>query len=189
MPRGGGLVALALLFGGCDAPGRGAKPTEPPPEQEMTVRVRRPAEPASLADLAPGDTNGILALIRGTMRSGDAILDSTVRRDTTLPGGVPESPRRLSLWTLNDRPIKLVAVEPNDTDRLPGEIATWFYLGDIDVVQYPGGVLLFSGDGIVFATDESLDPVALPDTTRMRLEREVVDSTRARLAVFGLPYP
>lgn len=189
MPRGGGLIALALLLGGCDAPGRGAKATEPPPDDVMTVQVRRPAEPASLADVAPGDTNAILALIRGTMRSGDAILDSTVRRDTTLPGDTPEHQRQLSLWTLNDRPIKLVAATPNDADRLPDEIATWFYLGDIDVVQYPGGVLLFSGDGIVFATDETLNPLPLPDTTRMRLEREVVDSTRARLAVFGLPYP
>ncbi len=185
--RHGALLLGALALAGCRSRDAGTPEAggEPP---ATTMQVRRPAEPASLADIAPGDTAGALALIRRIMRQGDAILDSLDRRDTVLVAGDSAAAPSLTLWSLNGRPVKLQAITPNTVDRIPEETATWFRLGEINVVQQPAGVLLFEGDGIVFTTDEALVPVAMPDTTRMRLETEVVDSVTARLAVFGVRY-
>ncbi len=182
-----GVLAAMLVLVGCQARDAGA-PEAPATTPGTTVQLRRPAEPASLADIAPGDTAGVLALINRIMRQGDAILDSLDRRDTVLAATGTATPPSLTLWSLNGQPIKLLATVPNTTDRLPEETATWFRLGEINVIQQPTAVFLFEGDGIVFATDEAMVPMAMPDSSRMRLEVELVDSVRSRLAVFGVRY-
>lgn len=185
--RAGALLVAVLAGAACQA--READTAQAPATQPATtMQVRRPAEPASLADIAPGDTASVLALMRRIMRQGDAILDSLARRDTVLAGPDPDRAPHLTLWTLDGRPVKLLAAVPNATDRLPEETATWFRFGEINLIQEPTAVYLMEGDGIVFATDEAMVPVALPDSTRMKLEVALVDSVRSRLALFGVGY-
>lgn len=184
---GRGLVGVAMLLGGCGSPEvRTAEDDQPPPGAHV---IEGPAAPVSLADVAPGDTAAILALIQGTMRDGDAAAAALVSRDTLLEAGEGLESPRLRLWLQDGRPVKLVATEPNLTDRIAPETMTWFRLGEIAVLQHIAGIFLFDGDGIVFAADQALVPVPMEETLRMTLERELVDSVKARLAVFGVRYP
>lgn len=182
-----GLVGLAMLLGGCGPADSNTPPEEPPASDVVTTD--RPAEPASLADVAPGDTAGVLALIRGWIRSGDDLAAALVPRDTLLDAGEGLEPRRLRLWVQDGRPVKLHATEPNATDRVPGETVIWFRLGELAVAQRSPGTFLFASDGLIFSADESLVPVALDPELESRIEREVLDSVKARLAVFGVGYP
>lgn len=178
---------MALVLAGCGAPDtRASGDDRLPPDSALT---NRPAEPASLADVAPGDTAGVLALIRGWIRSGDDLAATLVPRDTLVDAGEGLEPRRLRLWLQDGRPVKLHATEPNATDRVPGETVAWFRQGEIAVVQRSPGTFLFAGDGLIFTADESLVPVALDLELESRIEREVLDSVKARLAVFGVGYP
>ena len=185
--RGGGLVVMALVLAGCGSPDSGAPGDDQLPP-DSTV-ANRPAEPASLADVAPGDTAGVLALIRGWIRTGDELAATLVPRDTLLNAGEGLEPRRLRLWLQDGRPVKLHATEPNATDRVAGETIVWFRLGEIAVAQRSPGTFLFAADGLIFTADESLVPVALDPELESSIEREVIDSVKARLAVFGVGYP
>lgn len=183
----GRSLVLALLLAGCGAPDAGAPEDEPPAAAIDTDG--RPAEPASLADVAPGDTAGILSLMRTLIRSADDAAATLVPRDTTLDAGPGLEPRRLRLWLQDGRPVKLLATEPNAIDRVPAETVTWFRLGEVAVAQHHGGMFLFAGDGLIFTADESLVPVALEPAIETSIERAVIDSAKARLAVFGVGYP
>ena len=183
----GGLLVASLLFSGCGSSGEDATADEQSPI-EMS-NTGRPAEPASLADVAPGDTAGILALMRTMVRDADAATASLVPRDTLLDSGPGLEQRQLRLWLLDGRPVKLVATEPNATDRIAPETITWFRLGVIAVVQPPAGMFLFAADGLIFTADESMMPVELAPELETAIERETLDSVKARLAVFGVGYP
>lgn len=185
--RAAGLASLVLLLG-CGSADREGPGGEVPTDSPAMV-TDRPAEPASLADVAPGDTAAILALIRGWIRTGDDLAATLVPRDTLLDAGEGLEPRRLRLWVQDGRPVKLHATEPNATDRVPGETVVWFRLGEIAVAQRSPGTFLFAADGLIFSADESLVPVALDPELESRIEREVLDSVKARLAVFGMGYP
>lgn len=187
MIHAGRLVALAVLVAGCGGPDADRSSDDQPPAG--SVVADRPAEPASLADVAPGDTAGILMLMRTFIADADAVSGALVPRDTLLEAGEGLEPRRLRLWLVDGRPVKLVATEPNATDRIAPETVVWFRSGEIAVAQRTAGVFLFASDGLIFTADESLVPVALDPDLESRIEREVIDSVKARLAVFGVGYP
>ena len=149
----------------------------------------RPAEPASLAELSPGDTLGVLTLMRRVINETNSAASTSERRDSTMaPEGYRE-PRRLTLWSSNDIPVKLVATEPNDAGLMTGETITWFVNGEVRVVQEPFDVLYFEVDRLALWTDEAMVPVEIPESDRMTKERAVMDSVKARLAKFGVSYP
>lgn len=183
--RAGWLLLLGTLAcgGAADAPESG--------NQSVGTDgvVDRSAEPASLAELAPGDTSGVLALIRRTIDATNSAAASAVRRDTTMPSEGYREARRLTLWTVDGIPVKLIATEPNDAGLMTGETIVWFVTGEVRAVQEPFDVLYFEIDRLALWTDEAMVPVEIPESDRMTKERMVIDSVKARLAKFGLAYP
>ncbi len=147
------------------------------------------APPRSVAELAPGDTLGMLQLMRALMSSGNQLAATLERSDTTMPSDGYREPRTLSLWRQDGLPVKLVATEPNEDGLMRLETVTWFAAGDIAVIQEPFAVLMFDADRLVMWTDEAMEPVAAPEGDRMDKERAAVDSARARLKAFGITYP
>ena len=142
-----------------------------------------------MAELAPGDTLGVLTLMRRTINETNTAAMAAERRDSTmLPEGYRE-PRRLTLWVANDVPVKLIATEPNDAGLMTGETIVWFVNGEIRAVQEPFDLLYFEVDRLALWTDEAMVPVTIPEADRMAKERAVIDSVKARLATFRIPYP
>ena len=183
--RGAWLLLLGLVACGeaADVPESNsqANPTD--------SAVDRPAEPASLAELAPGDTLGLLELVRRVINETNTSAAGAVRRDSTMaPEGYRE-PRRLTLWSIDDTPIKLIATEPNDAGVMTGETIVWFVNGEVRTVQEPFDMLYFEVDRLSLWTDEAMMPIEIPEADRMAKERAVIDSVKARLAKFGLVYP
>lgn len=155
----------------------------------MEGTMDRPTAPASLAELVPGDTLGALDLMRRIINETNTVAADGVRRDSMMaPEGYRE-PRRLSLWTINNVPVKLIASEPNDAGLMLGETIVWFVNGEVRVVQEPFDVLYFEVDRLALWTDAAMVPVDVPETDRMAKERMVVDSVKARLAKFAVTYP
>lgn len=144
--------------------------------------------PLALADIAPGDTAAILNLMRFTMSQGDAALSTLERRDTILTATVADS-QRMTLWSASDTPVKLTWTAPPEPGRVPGEIAVWFVNGEVQVVLEPFDGFFLDADRIILWTDPSLMPQEVTDVDRMPREKAVIDSVRARLAVFGVAYP
>lgn len=176
MRRSGWALAALVACAGPDA--------DPPAAEAAPAGV-----PASIAELAPGDTLGLLGLMRREIDDGDAATATAVRRDTTMPTEGYREPRRLTLWTVSDVPVKLVATEPNDAGLMRGETIAWLRGGEVRVVQEPFTILAFDADRLVLWTDEAMVPVDVTDADRSTRERAVIDSVKARLRVFGLGYP
>jgi hypothetical protein len=153
------------------------------------VAQDRSAEPTLLADLAPGDTAGVLDLIRRTMNDRNAAATAALRRDSVMASEGYREPRRLTLWTIDDLPVKLIATEPNDAGLMTGETIAWFVAGEVRVVQEPFAVLYLEADRLVLWSDEGMVPLAIPEADRMARERAVIDSVKSRLAKFGVTYP
>jgi hypothetical protein len=147
------------------------------------------SQPTSLAELAPGDTLGALELLRRTINDVNAAAVTAVRRDSTMPPEGYREPRRLTLWSSNNVPVKLVATEPNDDGLMTGETIVWFVGGEVRAVQEPFDILYFEVDRLSLWTDEAMLPVEVPEADRMAKERMVLDSVRARLSRFGITYP
>lgn len=185
--RGAALVWAALALAGCD---RADSPV--PPGESASVANGSLDAPAfalsTLAEIAPGDTGAILGLMRRVMSEGDAILETAERRDTVVAAEPNREPRRLTLYTVQGRLLKLVATESDDAGRMTGETAAWFVSGEVRVIQEPFAAYFLDGDRLVLWTDAALDPVAVPEGDRMDRERVVVDTLRSRLAWFGLRY-
>lgn len=151
--------------------------------------VDRPAEPASLAELAPGDTLGLLELVRRVINETNTAAEGALRRDSTMASEGYREPRRLTLWTVDNTPVKLVATEPNDAGLMTSETIVWFVNGEVRAVQEPFDVLYFEVDRLALWTDEAMVPVEIPEADRMAKEKMVIDSVKARLARFGVAYP
>lgn len=185
-------AALMLLLSsglhGCSGGSEQGPGDEPLAGDENAV-VAMPPMVRSLDDLAPGDTLGILELMRTLISEGNSIAGRLERRDTTMPSDGHRERRTLSLWSQGDLPVKLVATEPNEDGLMRLETITWFTAGDIAVVQEPFAVMMFDADRLVLWSDEAMVPVDAPYADQMAKERSVVDSVRARLRVFGVIYP
>jgi hypothetical protein len=148
-----------------------------------------PASPASLAEIAAGDTGAILGLMRRVMTEGDGVAFTADKRDTTLAPEPSQEPRRVTLLTRNDELLKLIWTEPNDAGQMTGETQAWFVDGEVRVLQEPFAAFFLDGDRIVLWTDESLEPVPVPETDRMARETAITATLRARLALFRVDYP
>ncbi len=184
--RGGWLLLIGVTAcgGTADAPDSS--------DQSLagdTAPMTQPAAPTSLAELAPGDTLGVLALMRATINNTNAAAATATRRDTIMPPEGYREARTLSLWRVGETPVKLVATEPNDAGLMRLESITWFVNGEITVVQEPFAIHLFDADRLTLWTDEAMVPQDVLEADRMARERSVVDSVKARLAVFGIGYP
>jgi hypothetical protein len=183
--RAGWLLLLGLV-----ACGEAADVPESGDQSVATDSVLdRPAEPASLAELAPGDTLGLLDLMRRIINQTNTAAASALRRDSTMASEGYREARRLTLWSVDDTPIKLIATEPNDAGLMTGETIVWFVNGEVRAVQEPFDVLYFEVDRLSLWTDEAMVPVEIPENDRMAKEKMVIDSVKARLAKFGVAYP
>jgi hypothetical protein len=178
-------AVLALACGGAgDAPPADDQPT-PPAGGTAVVEER----PLTLDAISPGDTAGVLRLMQDLMVDGERRLEGAERRDTTLPSVAGTAPRTLSLWSRDDRFLKLSTTEPNDQGQMLLESQAWFRDGELTVVQAPFAILLFDRGRLMMWADEGLVPVEATPGDQQAEERAVVDSVRARLAVFGVRYP
>lgn len=178
-------VALTLACGGAaDAPPADDQP--PPPAGADAPPEERPL---ALDAISPGDTAGVLQLMQDLMADGERRLAGAERRDTTLPSVAGTAPRTLSLWSRDDRVLKLSATEPNDQGQMLLETQAWFRDGELTVVQAPFAILLFDRGRLMLWADEGLVPVEASPEELLVEERVVVDSIRARLSVFGVRYP
>lgn len=183
----GAVCWAALALWGCSAE---APPVEPVEGGETPVAaVAPPVSPASLAEIAPGDTGAILGLMRRVMTEGDGAAFTADRRDTTLAPEPSQEPRRVTLLTRSGELLKLIWTEPNDAGQMTGEAQAWFVDGEVRVLQEPYAAFFLDGDRIVLWTDEALDPVPVPETDRMAREQAITAQLRARLALFGVSYP
>jgi hypothetical protein len=187
--RASRLAAAALIIASTGCSGGAEPETVETLDGGISSEVTPPVAPRSLDEIAPGDTLGILALMRATMSEGERLAGTLERRDTTMPPDGYREPRVLSLWKRGDLPVKLLATEPNEDGLMRLETITWFVAGDIAVVQEPFAVMLFDADRLVMWTDEAMEPVDAPEMDRMSKEKSVVDSVRTRLEVFGITYP
>jgi hypothetical protein len=143
----------------------------------------------SVSELAPGDTLGVLDLMRRLIAAGDRDAAVAERRDTTMPPEGYREARRLTLFVRGGEPVKLVATEPNDAGLMTAETVAWFDRGEVRVVQEPFSVLYFEVDGLLLWADEAMVPVDAPEADFATRERAVIDSLKARLRVFGVNYP
>jgi hypothetical protein len=175
-----GAVLVLTACGGSESPPADSLIDVGRPEVEAAEQ-----EPTSLADIAPGDTAGVLSLIRRTIREGDASLLEIIPRDTTLPAGTGLMDRELTLWMVGDEPRKLVATEPNRNDRIFPETTVWFVAGEAAVVSDEEALYFFDAAGeLVIITDVGLVPFEITRSEKSTIEIAVLDSVRARLAVF-----
>jgi hypothetical protein len=188
IPRApGAALWAALLVTGC---GGDAAPVDQGTEEVAPAPAFTPApSPASLAEIPPGDTGAILGLMRRVMTEGDGAAFTAEQRDTTLAPEPAQEPRRVTLLTRNDEPLKLIWTEPNDAGQMTGETQAWFVDGEVRVLQEPFAAFFLDGDRIVLWTDEALEPVPVPEADRMARESVITATLRARLALFGRDYP
>lgn len=184
----GVVLWMALVTSGC---GGAAPPEEQVEGGEAgpVPAVDAPRAPATLAEIAPGDTGAILGLMRRVMTEGDGAIPLADRRDTTLAPEPSQEPRRVTLYTRDAALLKLVWTEPNDAGQMTGETQAWFVEGEVRVIQEPFAAFFLDGDRIVLWTDEALEPVGVPDADRMLREQAITATLRARLRLFGRNYP
>ncbi|HEY4321918.1 MAG TPA: hypothetical protein VGM77_12175 [Gemmatimonadales bacterium] len=179
------IAFLAILIAGCHG---GDKPTAASGNVVPSVGA---AGPAQFADVAAGDTAGVLDLMRQTMQQVDAGLPAMTRRDTTLAAVADSVPRHLTVW-LQGNDIRKLTSQPDSTANGPndGETDVWFVGGDIAVVQRVADAYAFDAGRIVLWTDESLLPRG--DVTADQLmtrETELGTLIRSWAAVFGVQLP
>ena len=186
------LVVALLLSAGC----RSAKAPAP---AASDFPLSDDAGPSSFAQVSPGDTVDVIALMRRTMSDIDARLDSLDRRDTALSvdtakvsdslaaadSTVPR--RRITLWLDHGTPMKLLVSEPGKFGEGMLETAYWFYGGELAVEYGPDDACAVDGGRIVFWADRALLPIGdFTGSDRISRETELANQTRRWLGVFGL---
>ncbi|MGH7522742.1 MAG: hypothetical protein ACREK8_00335 [Gemmatimonadales bacterium] len=148
------------------------------------------AAPAQFSDLAPGDTAGVITMMRQVMQRIDAGLPSMTERDTLLASIADSQSRRLAVWLEGATVRKLVVSDSSGNGPGTGETDVWFLGGDVAVVQQVSDVYAFDAGRIVLWTDGSLEPRTdvTPDMIMIR-ESALIDRVRQWLAVLGIPLP
>lgn len=172
------------MLAGCR---NGAKPSSPSGDAAAaTLGVA----PAQFADLAPGDTAGVVAMMRQTMRNIDAGLGQMTQRDTTLGGGADSVSHHLTTWLQQGVPRKLVVIDSAAHGQNNSETDVWFMGGDVAVVLQAADAYAFDSDRIVLWTDEALQPyreVAPPLV--MAKQAKLIDAVHRWLAALGIRAP
>jgi hypothetical protein len=146
--------------------------------------------PAQFSDLAPGDTSGVIAMMRQVMRQIDAALPQMVERDTVLPAVADSQPRHLAIWLENGVVRKLAVGDSGGNGPGAGETDVWFMGGDVAVMQRIADMYAFDSDRIVLWTDESFQPqTEAPKEFLMARQTELIDLVRQWLRIFGIELP
>ncbi len=149
------------------------------------------AAPLTYEDVAPGDTGAVLDIMRRTMSTVDAALDQMVRRDTLVVPPPPDTvPQRVSLWSVNGVPRKLVVSDSNAFAGMTPDTSIWFVGGDVSVVQEPADLFAFDAGKMLLWTDQAFDP--RQDVTQaqvMAQETAVMQRAEQLLALFGVKLP
>ena len=179
------LAVAMLLVAGCRI---GSKPGAVP--GDAGVPTLGTAAPGQFSDLAPGDTAGVIVMMRQTMGSIDAGLDAMIRRDTILPPGADATSRQLTVWLQGGAPRKLVVVDSTGHGQHNTETEVWFIGGDVAVLLQMTDAYAFDGDRIVLWTDEALQPrIDATSDAMMVQQAALVKTVRGWLGVLGFKLP
>ena len=175
---------VAILIAGCRG---GSKSASAPGD---VVPPSAGAAPAQFSDLAPGDTAGVISMMRQTMQNIDAGLSQMSERDTLLAAVGDSQPRHLSVWLEGGVPRKLVVADSGGNGPGAGETDVWFLGGDVAVVQQVSDVYAFDTGRIVLWTDGTLEPRNdITPELRMARQTDLIESVRRWLSVFGVSLP
>jgi hypothetical protein len=174
---------LAILLIGC---GRGEKAA--PDADTSALAAMGAAAPGQFADLAPGDTAGVVSMMREVMRSIDAGTAQMKMRDTTI--ATDTMAYHYTLWLEDGVPRKLVAIDSLVAGGNNTEMSVWFLGGDVAVVLAPADAYAMDAGRIVLWTDESLVPrTDVTSDLMMTRQAALMDEVSAWLQVFGLTLP
>jgi hypothetical protein len=176
------MLPLVIMLAGCHARTRVTE-TDAPASLGT-------AAPGQFTDLAPGDTNAVLDMMRQTMQSIDAGLGDMTQRDTTiLPVGDSVS-HHLTVWLQQGVPRKLVVIDSAGHGQDNAETAVWFMGGDVSVIQQVTDSYAFDSDRIVMWTDDVLQPRADVTADQMMAKQAaLIAQVRGWLHVFGIGMP
>lgn len=195
MSRGAGWMVLAAWMAiGCGKPTPGGMGESSNRTAADAMAIPR------YTDLTPGDTAGMLSLMRRTMSGIDANLDSLERRDTVVAldsSAVTDSMvaadttlphRELTLWLDHGVPVKLLVRVPSETGRGWDETAYWFLEGRLAVMLGPDDGVAMEDGRILLWTDGGLEPVGGVDVhVRMARELELDAIVKRWLTLLGVP--
>jgi hypothetical protein len=146
--------------------------------------------PAQFSDLAPGDTAGVIAMMRQTMSDINMQLDSMTRRDTTvtLPGDSVQ--HHLVAWLAHNEIRKLVVTGADSSGQNNGETDVWFTGGDVSVIEQVSDFYAIDFGRIVLWTDDTMQPRSdITSDLVMARETQLMDTVRRWLMVFGVALP
>jgi hypothetical protein len=142
---------------------------------------------ASSAQLAPGDTAGVVMIMRQTMMSIDSALPSMIRRDTSIALPNEKEARRVSLWLQDSTLRKLQISEPNELGDMTEESDYWFVDNELRVAVQPFDGYYFEADRMLVWTDGTLVPLSGVSTEdRMAREVAVLDEVGRWLERLGV---
>jgi hypothetical protein len=177
------IVFVAFLVAGC---GRGPKAGAPSDTTAPTTLGA--AAPGQFSDLAPGDTAGVVSMMRDVMRGIDAGTDRMTMRDTTI--ATDTMAYHYTLWLEDGVPRKLIAIDSLAKGGSNSEVSVWFLGGDVAVVLAPADAYAMDAGRIVLWTDESLVPrTDVTDDLMMARQSTLIDNIGGWLKIFGLSLP
>jgi hypothetical protein len=176
-----GLALVAILLAGCR---NGSRPS-PAPGGAVGADVGSP--PGHFSDLAPGDTAGVIAMMRQVMRGIDAGLGPMTQRDTAFGGGTDSISHHLTAWLQDGVPRKLVVIDSVARGQSNVETDVWFMGGDVTVLLQAADAYAFDSDRIVLWTDEALQPYRdVTPALLMARQSELIGAVHAWLAALGI---
>ena len=179
------VVIAVLTVGGCSR-----TPRTPVSSAQEGGGQPATAMPAQFSDLAPGDTAGVIAMMRGIMQGIDTQLGGLQERDTVLAAVADSQPRRLTVWVQDSVPRKLVVSDSGGNGPGAGETDVWFMGGDVSVIEETDDIYALDFGAIVLWTDSSFQPRTDVDRDMfMARQTLLIDRVRNWLAVLGLTFP
>ena len=178
-------AVVAMLITGC----RNVAKT-PAASDGSVPAVIGGAAPGQFVDLAPGDTAGVIAMMRQVMRGIDAGLVAMTRRDTSFAAAADSVARHLTVWLQDAVPRKLVVIDSMGQAQNNIETDVWFMGGDVVVMLQVADAFAFDADRIVLWTDEALQPRidATPDAL-MAKQGVLIETVRGWLQRFKIALP
>jgi hypothetical protein len=177
------IVFIAFLLIGC---GRG--PKAGPAADTSAPTTLGAAAPGQFSDLAPGDTAGVVSMMRDVMRGIDAGAAQMTMRDTTI--ATDTMAYHYTLWLEDGVPRKLIAIDSLAKGGNNTEVSVWFLGGDVAVVLGPADAYAMDAGRIILWTDESLVPrTDVTDDLMMAKQSTLIDNIGGWLKIFGLSLP
>jgi hypothetical protein len=181
------LVLIAGCRRGSPPPGSGGSISA----SEPVASAQAATAPATFRDVAPGDTAAVIDIMQRTMSDIDGALDQMQRRDTLVVPPPPDTvAQRVTLWSVDGVPRKLVVSDSNAFAGMVPDTSIWFLGGDVSVVQLPYDVLAFDAGNMLLWTDQALVPRTDVSTQQiMTAEGVIMNRAEQLLALFGVKLP